>query len=189
MKRLLLVALALVVLAAAAWAWWQRDRLAMQFACYRVASAATFETAVEQLQWFEQHADSERALRELVSRFGAGNRRLDDYLVQYAYDGRSSEAFRQALSLEFAWRRELLPLWAEHWRSRKQNVDEEIATIRRYLEALVAADPPREPTWRDILDIQAAMQITGRGDLAVRLTHRNWRSRYESWIAANDVKR
>jgi hypothetical protein len=185
MKRLLLIALVLVVLAAGAWLWLRRDRLAVQYACYRVASAASFEEAADELASFNQYAAHSPPLRALVARFGTGNRRLDEYLVGYAYDGRASDAFRQTLSAEFAWRRDLLPLWAEHWRGRKENVDEEIGTIRRYLEALHAADPPREVTWRDILDIQAAMQITGHGELAIRLSPRNWRTRYERWIASD----
>ena len=188
MKRLLLLALVLAIAAMGGWAWTNRDELAIQLACYRVRAAANYEAAVTELEWFEKHPRREQVLQRLMARFGTGNRRLDEYLTSYAYDGRASEAFRQALSLEFAWRPELLPLWQEYWTGRQQgdNLEEEVSTIRNYLEALDAADPPREVTWRDILDIQAAMQISDAPNLAIRLSPRNWRSRYHRWAALSN---
>src|SRR5688572_5347104 len=103
MKRLLLIALVLLILVAGAWFWLRRDRLAVQYACYRVASAHSYEQAADELKWFDNHAAHSPALRALVERFGTGNRRLDEYLVQFAYDGQASEAFRETLSAEFAW--------------------------------------------------------------------------------------
>jgi hypothetical protein len=84
-----------------------------------------------------------------------------------------------------SWRLGLLPAWGEHWRRLKDNPEQERTSIRRYLEALRAADPPRQITWRDVLDLQALLQLDGQGELAHRLTPDNWRGRYERWLAAS----
>lgn len=183
-RRLLLSILALGVVVVGTALYRQRERFAIQMACYRVGAATNYEAAIEELASFEQPPNRDAKLRALVARFGTGNPRFDRYLTQYAYDAQASDDFRRALSLEFGWRPEAIPLWGAAWRERKASVAEEITSVRRYLEALYVAEPPRELTWRDVLDIQAVFALTGQADLARRLTPDNWRGRYERWLAA-----
>ncbi len=63
----------------------------------------------------------------------------------------------------------------------KPDAEDRIASLRDYLQTLHVADPPRELTWRDVLDFQAAVQLTGHGELAHRLTPDNWRGRFARW--------
>jgi hypothetical protein len=189
MRRLLVaIAIALVlfgVAAAAAWLYVQFDPLGRQVAGYRVGAAENYLRASQEIVWFEQGADREAKLRELVAGWGTGNQRFDFYLARYLGDPKCSEGLRQAFSLELAWRPHLLLRWAHFWRWRsKLPPADEVTSINDYLAALVLVDPPKKLTWREVLDLQAVFELSGEGGLAKRLAPDNWPARYERWIEA-----
>ena len=183
--RRLWILVAVVLLATVAgWAFRQRQRWSLQMACYRMGAAVSYKAARSELPWFEREPDRDAKLRELMASFGTGNRQFDEYLMRYLHDPQCTDALRAAFSLELGWRPQVVQRWAAAWRDRKPNAAEEIASIRQYLDALHQAQPPRVLTWREVLDVQAAMHLTGQGELAHRLTPDNWRGSYERWIAA-----
>jgi hypothetical protein len=184
MRRLLLAGLIVLVAAAGLWMLVYRREIGRQLACYRVGSADAYELARQELAWIETGPDQDGKLRSLVARWGTGNERLDLYLARYALDPASSEAYREAFSLEMAWRPELLGDWGHYWSWRTADVAEEIASIRRYHDALSSTQPPRSITWRDVLILQAVFHVTGQGKLAERLTPKNWVGRYRRWLEA-----
>ena len=174
------VALLLALAVAAVAAWWVRGHVAVgtQLAGYRVGQMPTYAEAAEQLVEIEQSRDP-AALRELVSGWGTGNDRFDYYLARYVVEPRSSETLREAFSRELSWRPALLPRWAHFWSWQvKQPPAEEIASIQRYLAALLRAEPPRKLNWREVLALQAVFVLTGRAEEARRLDTENWRARY-----------
>ena len=186
----LLITLALLIAAGCAvWYHANRERLARQWACYKVGAGETLEEVQADIAWFETGPDRDRKLRELVGKWGTGNRRFDLNLAQYVDSAKSSEALRKAFSREFAWRRELLPRWAGYW-SWQTNMepDREIASIVGYLDDLAAAKAPGSITWRQVLELQAVFQLTGSEKLAVRLDPENWLSRYRRWRQARPAK-
>ena len=183
MRRFLLTALTLVVAAAALAVWLQRDALALQWACYKVTSAADYSAFRQSIASFEQPPYDYQRMRTLLSRWHTGNERFDEFLARYLFDTPCSEELREVFSRELSWRDGLLDAWAAHWSEQKGDTAEQIASIRRYLEALEAADPPHSLTWRDLLDIQGAFAYSGHARLAHRLTPDNWRPRYERWSA------
>lgn len=183
-RRLSIVAIVVVLAATAAWAYRRREQWSIQAVCYRVSEAATYDAARQELAWFEREPDRDAKVRELMAGYGAGNARFDEYLARYLHDPQCSDRLREAFSLELGWRPQLVQRFVAAWQSRKPNTAEEIASIRSYLEALHQAEPRREITWREVLDVQAAFYLTGQDELAHRLTPDNWRGRYERWIAA-----
>jgi hypothetical protein len=181
MKRLALAAAVVLLVAVVLWAYVRRDALRLQWACFQVTSAPNYEAFRQRMEQFERGRQAEDRLMALVERWKTGNEAFDDHLARYLYDPQCSEALREAFSRELGWRKELIAAWGEQWRAMKPDPDDHIASLRRYLEALHSADPRRELTWRDVLDFQAAVQLTGHGELAHRLTPENWRGRYERW--------
>lgn len=183
MRRWILFVLALVLAAAALWLFARRDALRLQWSCYEVTSAADYPAFQERILSFEQEPHDYQRLQALVSRWHTGKESFDDFLVRYLFDPQCTEALREVFSRELSWRNGLLDAWAEKWRAQKPDTKEQIASIHRYLDALQSAKPPRSVTWRDVLDIQAAMVCSGQAALAHRLTPDNWRGRYERWQA------
>jgi hypothetical protein len=184
MRRLLLAAvLTIGVVGLAALAWYlRRASLDSQLASFRVGRAATFEQAKREIAALEERPDRDEALRELTSGWRTGNPSFDRYLAMYVSDRASSEALRSAFSHELSWRPELLADWAHFWSWRaKQAPPDEIASIAGYLETLSAGATPRQLTWREVLDVQAAFTLTGRADLARRLAPDQWAERYRTW--------
>ncbi|HEV3022267.1 MAG TPA: hypothetical protein VGX76_07355 [Pirellulales bacterium] len=170
------------VVAGLAWFYFERDPLGRQVAGYRVGSAENYAQACREIAWFEQGADREAKLRELVAGWGTGNQRFDLYLARYLGDPKCSEALRQAFSLEFAWRPQMLPRWAHYWRWRSKLLPaDEIASIHDYLAALLLVDPPKKLTWREVLDLQAVFELSGEPGLAKRLAPDNWPARCQRW--------
>ena len=187
MRRFLFaIAIALLIfggLAGVGWFYYAGDPLGRQVAGYRVGAAVNYAQACREIAWFEQGADRESKLRELVGGWGTGNQQFDLYLARYLADSRSSEGLRQAFSLEFAWRPELLPRWAHFWRWRtKLPPAEEITSINEYLATLLLVDPPQKLTWREVLDLQAIFELTGQAELAKRLAPDNWPGRFQRWL-------
>jgi hypothetical protein len=186
MRRLLAaITIALLVFAGLAGVgcfYFEFDPLGRQVAGYRVGAAENYAQACREISWFEQGADRESKLRELVAGWGTGNQKFDLYLARYLGDPKCGEPLRQAFALEFAWRPEVLPRWAQFWRWRsKLPPAEEINSINEYLATLVLVDPPKQLTWREVLDLQAVFELTGRAELARRLAPDNWPARYQRW--------
>ncbi|NUQ65394.1 MAG: hypothetical protein HUU20_23245 [Pirellulales bacterium] len=166
----------------AAWLYVNRDPLTRQWMCYRAGAAASFQDARESLRWFEAGPDREARLSELVGKWGTGNPRFDLFLARYVAQPESSEALRERFSLEFGWRDELLERWAHYWAwQAPQAPEDEIASIVAYLDTLASASPPRQITWREVLDLQAIFHWTGHTDRARRLKPSNWHARYTPW--------
>jgi len=178
----------LLVLAAiglGTWGYLVRNRLACQWATYRVGAADSFEEARTEIHRLETGPDRDTRLRELVRKWGTGNQQFDLYLARYVGSPDSSESLRKTFSLEFGWREQLLPRWAHYWRWRAaQEPDREIASILAHLDLLAAADSSKTITWREVLDLQAVFQLTGQPQLAKRLSPENWPDRYRSWKAS-----
>ncbi|HVC94246.1 MAG TPA: hypothetical protein VND64_11175 [Pirellulales bacterium] len=167
------------------WFYHERDPLGRQVVGYRVGAAGSYAQACREIAWFEQGADHESKLRELVGGWGTGNPQFDLYLARYLGDSNCGEALRRAFSLELAWRPELLPRWAHFWCwHTKLAPAEEITSIAEYLATLVLVDPPKKLTWREVLDLQAVFELTGHEDLARRLAPDNWPTRYDRWLEA-----
>lgn len=180
LSRLLLLFVAAACGALAASAWLARTWLEREWALYRVAAAAPAD-AQRELTWFEQGPDAPERLRHLTARWGAGHPRFDLVVAQYVSQNACSDALREALSREFAWRPELLPHWARFWSWRAASPDEELASVTGYFHLLSAAERPRTIRWREVLDLQAALTLLGQERLAQRLTPENWAPRFRQW--------
>jgi hypothetical protein len=187
MRRFVFLGLAVIVSMAAVWAYFQRDEFRLQWECYQVTSAASYEQFQQRITQFERESSDYHHLRVLVNRWHTGNEQFDDFLARYLFDGQCSEELREVFSRELIWREELLPAWGKHWQTQKPNWEESIGSIRRYLQTLKNAQPPRSITWRDVLDFQAALQLQGHGELARRVTPDNWRERFLLWQEADPV--
>ncbi len=172
-------------MAAGAWYYRNGERLARQWAARSVASAATFDEAGAAIAAVEKAPDREARIRELTSKWGAGDPQFDLYLAWYVGTPESSEFLRETFSLEFAWREGLLPRWAHYWTWRaSQEPDQEIASVLAFFDLLAASASPRPVTWRDVLDLQAIFALAGQPRLAFRLSPENWRGRYQTWRKA-----
>ena len=184
MKRFLWLAVIVVAAGSALWLYARRDALRLQWECYQVTRAANYQDFQQRMEQFERRSRDSSPLEALVARWHTGNERFDDFLASYLFDPQCSDRLREAFSRELSWRQELPAAWARHWRAQKPDVDGQIASLRRYLEALEAAGPPRTITWRDVLDFQAVLVISRHEKLAHRLTPDNWRGRFARWQAA-----
>jgi len=187
MRRWLRIAVLLLLPAgilAAVLGWTARRQWARQWASYRIGTASTFEEARARIAALEAGPDCDARLRELVRRWGSGNRQFDLYLARYVDDPGSSASIRKAFSLELAWREPLLARWAHYWCFRApQEPDAEIASLVDYFYLLVSAEPARSITWREVLDLQAVLQVCGSPEAARRLSPENWQTRYRRWQA------
>ncbi len=195
--RIIITVVLLVAAGCAAWFYFNRPRLERQWACYRVGSAETPEETRKIVAWFESGPQRDLRLRELVGKWGTGNRQFDLNLALYIDSPDSSEPLRKTFSRELAWRRELLPPWAHFWSWRtKLEPDEQIASVASYLDDLAASSAnsdsnsktPRPITWREVLELQAVFQLTGAESLAPRLDPENWLSRYTRWQKMRPAK-
>lgn len=181
--RILVMLVLLTGIGLGAWCYRNRNRLACQWASYRVGAARSFHGARAEIAWFETGPDRQTRLRHLVGKWGTGNRRFDLYLARYVTGRDSSELLRKTFSLELGWREELLPRWAHYWRwQAPREPDQEIASILDYLHVLISADPPKPVTWREVLQLQAIFQLSGQPELAKRLSPVNWPDRYRRWL-------
>lgn len=188
MRRLVLLILVAGTLGIGlgAWYYFGHTSARMQLSSYRIGQAENFAQAKREIAALEHQSNRHEALRELMPGWRTGNPVSDQYLATYASEPDSSEAFRRAFSLELSWRPELLDDWAHFWSWRaKQPPSDEIASIDDYLEALSTADPPRQLTWREVLDLQAVLTLTGHADLARRIVPDNWLGRYRAWRDTN----
>lgn len=180
--RLLTSVLAIVALIAGLAVYAQRETLRRQWLSFGAGTTETYAAAKDQFAWFEQGPDAGQRLPELVAHWGTGNGKFDVYLARYLHDAQSSEALRQAFSLELAWREELLPRWAHYWCYRAAiEPDQQIASAVDYFALLAGVEPPRAITWREVLDLQAVFQFSGQPRSALRLSPENWRERFRKW--------
>jgi hypothetical protein len=169
-------------LAIAVWNYSYRPAVGAQLAAYRVGQAHSFDEAKREIAAVERQPNHDERLRELGSGWRTGSQTFDFYLAAYLGDRQSSEGLRRLFSLELSWRPERLADWAHFWswRCRLAPADE-IASIADYLAALSAAAEGRELSWREVLDFQAALALTGHAELARRLGPDNWKGRYRTW--------
>jgi hypothetical protein len=185
--RFLILFVAIVVLAAGGWIYVYRQELARQVALSRVSAAPNYEEARRVLGWFEREPDRQLKLRALVRKWGTGNARFDRYLAQYVNDPASSDALREAFSLNLAWCDGHLSRWADYWGSRPGFEPEpRTRSLLAYLDLLLATPLAPSLTWREILDLQAIFTRTGQPHLALRLSPDNWRDRYRQWLAVRN---
>ena len=172
----------LVTLALGVSSYVKRRQIACQLAVYRVGSAATFSQAQMAMQWFETGPDDRTRLGELAAKWGSGNRRFDIYLAEHVSGPKSSQALRQAFSLELGRRQGLLPRWSHYWCWRgTAEPDDRIASISSHFDLLTSAESLQNITWREVLDLQAIFSVTGCPRPAKRLSLDNWRDRYTEW--------
>ncbi|MBN2473199.1 MAG: hypothetical protein JXB62_01225 [Pirellulales bacterium] len=169
-----------VVLSAMVFAY--RGPLVRQWHCYQVGTAETLDRARQEIAWFETGADREARIAELVRTWGTGNARFDLHLARYLYDPAGSDLLRERFAGELGRREEALPRWARWWAYRApEEPDRHMASILGSLEVLATADPPRTITWREVLDLQAVFQLTGKPRRARGLTPTNWQDHYRVW--------
>src|SRR5689334_3626886 len=104
MRRLVFLALAVILAMAVVWLYSRRDELRLQWACYEVTSAPDYVTFQQRMAEFQQEGETYPRLRTLVNRWQTGNERFDEFLARYLFDAPCSEALREAFSRELAWR-------------------------------------------------------------------------------------
>jgi hypothetical protein len=168
-----------VLVAAAGWAAVNRQRLARQWACYRVGAAETFDAANREILWFEQGPDRRGRLDELVAKWGTGNPRFDLFLAHHVAQPASSEDLKAAFAARVGRDERLLTRWAHFWLWRAPlEPDVQAASILHYHDALLAAGEPTPITWREVLDLQALFVLCDRPDRAAGLSPETWRDRY-----------
>jgi hypothetical protein len=187
-RRTLLVVALLALAAGGAWLAWRWPVLALQYRIYRIGAANSAAEAARELAWFQSQPQRDEKLRELCAAWGDGNPAFDARLAEYLERAECSDALREAFALEFARRPGLVARWAHWWHWRQgAGAAEEIQSLTDYLAALATEQPPRDITWREVLDVQAAMALTGQPQLAERLEPAGaaWVERYRRWIDAH----
>ena len=186
MRLLRKVAIAVLLLAIAGGGtaiYLHRAWLETQWTIFSVGLAKNPDEARRPLARLDCPPDQATKLRELMARWGRGNEQFDLYLARYVDHPDSSEALREAFSGELSRRESLLPRWSGYWAWRSAaEPDAEIASMRSYLDVLLKAPPTRTLTWREVLDLQAAFQLTGQSEFARQLSPANWRQRYRQWL-------
>jgi hypothetical protein len=176
--------------------WWydHPDYVAGQWACHRIAAAASLEDAKVELEWFEpdeeegdeevQKSVRDARLRILVENWGTGDPQFDLTLAQYVSDPTSSESLREAFSRYISRRRILQERWAHYWCYRSVlEPDEEIDSVIAYFDSLESTDSNSEGmvTWRQILNLQAVLYLYDKEQIDRELSPNNWRVPYRQW--------
>ena len=171
----------LVALALGVWCYCQREPLARQWSLYRIGAAASTREAETEIARCEADPDPDAMIGDLIGKWGTGNRRFDLYLAGHLDSESCGEALRKAFAAEVGRQHELLDRWAHFWTWHAPlPPDQQMASVVAYLDIL-AADPSRDIPWREVLDVQALFQLTGRSELAKGLSPANWRDRYRGW--------
>jgi hypothetical protein len=181
-RRALLAMLVLTASGLGAWCYVYRQPLRRQWALYRIGAAASPQEADREIVGCLAGPDHNAMIGEMVGKWGTGNRPFDLHLATHLGAGTCGEPLRMAFAAELGRRAGLLDRWAHYWTWRAQlPPEQQMASLVAYFDALLAADPPRDITWRDVLDLEALFQLTGRGELARNLSPNNWRDRYAQW--------
>jgi len=174
------------------WLYVNRRRLADQWASYGVGAAESYDRARQRIARLETGERAKPRLRELVAKWGTGNRRFDEYLARYVTDPASSGRLRELFSRHLSSRPTLLSRWAHFWAHQASlEPREQIASYVAYLdEVAYAYDGPtaRRLTWREVLDLQAIFTLTGARDRAARLEPDNWRAPFRVWRETTPAK-
>jgi len=172
----------LIVLVVGVFAIVYRQPLARQWTLYRIGAAESSQEADVEIARCETAPEAELLIGEMIDKWGSGNRRFDLHLAGHLGGRSCGETLREAFSKEITRREGLLERWARYWTWRAQlPPDQQMASVAAYYDALRAAEPPRNITWREVLDLQAVFQLTGCGELAQNLSPANWRERYGQW--------
>ncbi len=164
------------------WACWNGPLLRVQWECYAIGAARSFDEAKPHLVWLDRHASCPESVAELVARWGAGNGRFDLHLARYIDSPESSETLRGAFARQLAARPELLHRWAHYWTWRaREEPDQLVASTVAFFDLLAQAQPGRTITWRDVLDLQAVWGLCGEADRVKDLDRRRWSDVYTQW--------
>ena len=165
--RVLLVLLLLGAVACGAAGYVYRRPLQRAWALYRIGAAASPREAEATIVGCLASPDRLAMIGELVAKWGTGNPQFDLNLAAHVGAGSCSEPLRAAFAAELGRRPGLLEHWAHYWTWRAQlPPEQQMASVAAYLDALIVADPPRDVTWREVLDLEALFQLTGHGELA-----------------------
>jgi hypothetical protein len=180
-RHILLAILLLAVAGLAVWCYICREPLRRQWTLYRIGAAATSREAEREIVRSETDPDPDAMIGDLVDKWGTGNQQFDVYLATHLDAPSCGDSLRQAFAEEIGRRPELLPRWAHFWIWRSPlPLDEQTASVVTYLDS-VAGDRSRNITWREVLEVQALFELTGRGELARGLSPSDWRDRYRQW--------
>lgn len=172
----------LITLVAVPLVYMDRQPLDRHWTLYRIGAAASSQEAEQKIIDCETSPDRDVMIDELVRKWGTGSRPFDLHLAAHVGGKSCGEPLREAFARELGQRDGLLGYWAHYWTWRAQlPPDQQTASVVVYHDALAAADPPRSITWREVLDLQAVFQLTGRSDLARDVSPTNWRDRYGEW--------
>lgn len=166
----------------AGWVYADRETLRRQWGVYRVGAAESYEAARERLAWFGEGPDRDARLRELVGKWGTGNRRFDLYLARYLNDPAADNRLRRAFSEHLSRHPELLSRWAHYWAYRAPTEPhDQLASVVAYFDTLYADAADRPITWREVLDLQAVFDWVDASQQAIGLSPENWRRHYRVW--------
>ena len=67
--------------------------------------------------------------------------------------------------------------------------DYEIDAVVEYLDTQISAGTTKALTWREVLDLQAVLELLGQPEAARGLTPDNWHVRYRQWQRARNPQR
>jgi hypothetical protein len=187
-RHILLAILLLALVSLAVWCYLCREPLRRQWLLYRIGAAVTSREAEAEIVRCETDPDPNAMIGDLVDKWGTGNHQFDLHLASHLDAPSCGDSLRQAFAEEIGGRPELLQRWAHFWSWRSPlPLDEQTASVVTYLDT-VAADPSRTITWREVLDVQALFELTGRGELARGLSPSDWRDRYREWQRRRPAK-
>lgn len=174
--------LLLIALVATPMLYLHRHSLKRDWTLYRVGAAGSSQEADGRIAACEASPESDVMIPALVHKWGSGNRQFDLYLALHVGGKSCGETLREAFAKELQRRKGLLDDWAHYWTWRAQlPPDHQMASVVVYHDALATAEPPRDITWRDVLDLQAIFQLTGFDELARDIEPSNWRECYAKW--------
>jgi hypothetical protein len=173
-RRILLAILLLIASGLGAWCYAHRRPLARQWTLYRIGAAASQQEADAEIVRSEDGPDHRDMIRELVHKWGTGNRQFDLHLAAHLGAKSCGEPLREAFAAHIGRRKTLLCRWAHYWAWRAPlQPEQQVASVVAYLE---------------VLDLQAVFQLTDCGDLAKGLSPANWRDRYAEWQRSRPVQ-
>ena len=164
------------------WAYGNWTQLCGQWACYRVGSTKSFADAQTRIARLETGTDRDAKMALLVGKWGTGNRQFDLYLAEHLCDAAATDGLRESFSRQLGHRAKLRRRWAHCWSHRTPlPPDEQIQSIVSYLDTAATVDPPRAITWREVLELRAVFELTGKTTPAPDISPANWHEYYRLW--------